>query len=514
MAGTAYFDLNSKEISIDEVPYIYVADAQVYPDSQKVELDESGKMNPLENAVIEANIETKYHKMYEAEVQINSAIDYTGSGKYDYIPVDGKDQFIQMEAISVGADTTTMSVGKIPEEQAFFLTDLIYFKGTTSLRADEKYMTFNGEVKIKSDNPFFRDSWFKFENQVVNPDSVFIPIDEKSVGNLVVGLFFKSQYRVFESYFLQPLQDKKDKPIMIAEGGLSVDREVLEFLIGPESRLKGGGRKGPVVRYNDQTNTIISQGMFNWPSYERESIKKGTMDIKVAGSWKDDKENKVQTTDLMMGINFSCIPKEGWAKLNDLVQTMAITNEPVDFTNSHLLESVAEFLDEGKEGEKETAKFIKSVETALVPTDIKLAKSLPYNLLFSDMKMEYNLEYHSLYFKGDLGLIGINGESVNKQISSRVEYSFGRSTPAKPQLGFSDTLSIYLEINDLNWVYFRFFDNTVETWSSNLDGYNQVLVDYLAKKKPKDDEFRFILVSDDEQARFNSRFTNRYIWKD
>ena len=88
-----------------------------------------------------------------------------------------KQQFIKMTAISVDNDTNTVATGTIDEKENFHLTEKIFFKGNVFLTAKDKFMRFQGSVKIESKNPFFAEAWFEFD-RVVNPDSVFIPIQE------------------------------------------------------------------------------------------------------------------------------------------------------------------------------------------------------------------------------------------------------------------------------------------------------------------------------------------------
>ena len=93
------------------MPYIYVADAKITPDTGQVKVKADGYLDKLRDAVIEAHIETKYHKIYDGDIDVMSSKNYIGSGKYDYIPIAGKDQYINLTEIRVQGDTISVAKG-------------------------------------------------------------------------------------------------------------------------------------------------------------------------------------------------------------------------------------------------------------------------------------------------------------------------------------------------------------------------------------------------------------------
>ena len=505
---SAVFNLNTEQVDIGSVPYVYVADSKITPDSGLATIKPDGYLKTFRNSVIETNLETKYHTIYDATVDITSANNYTGSGKLDYkVEKDGKPQFVNLESIIVTPDTTTFGRGDIPEEQSFFITDRIFFKGKTELRAEDQFMRFKGQVKIDVENEALADAWFNFD-EIVNPDTVFVPISEEVLrsnkGQLYVGLHFIPQYRVFYSTFLELKRAKKDEDLMLAEGGLTFDRISQSFKIGPKSKLVDEGYKGTVVSFNDATNLVTAEGYIAYGF----AFMRNTTTVAWAGSWTEDKNDKKITTDLVHGINYSCIPKEAWSKLSDQFKLTTALNDNVDFSNRKLLESIAELYDDTKD-ERKIKAFAKDLENVLVYSDIKIAKDLPYSLLLSGVDYSYSSQYKSLYANGEIGLIGMNGEPINKMVNAKIEYNMGKI--GVKGLPASDTLYVYLEVDELTWVYFKFTDDVVETWSSDLLGYNSILATEQGKRK-KEEGYRFVTVTDDEKEGFLNRFVNRYIW--
>ncbi|WNJ21080.1 hypothetical protein [Pontibacter sp. G13] len=506
-AEEAVYKLETKEVFITGVPYIYVADALITPDEKEVTLLETGFLSPLENATVEADQETKLHRIYESTVSIKSRHQYEGGGKYDYIEVNGQEQFIEFNNIQVNSDTSTIASGVIEEEDGFYLTERIFFKGNTYLDASRRFLTFEGEVKIESDNPVFKGAWFTFEKTIVNPDSVFIPISEDLTNELgeelTVGLNFVEENTVFYSNFLQAKEDEDDFEVLSASGGLTFDRRKKEFKIGSREKLRRMIFKGATVAFNDEKNTITSQGFLKFP-YD---FKPKTITMKMAGSWKEDLRNRSLSTNIISIVDMPVIPQEQLNKISENLQFLTASNENIDFQKYSFRETIAELLDEGQKGERETAKFNQNVDNHFVYTDIKLAEQLPFTLLLSGVNYNYDRTYKALYHDGPIGLIGVNGNVINKMVKAKILYEFGRMDEDGEKA--KDKLTIYLEVDKYNWIYFYFEDEIVKTMSSYYDEYNYPLQDIVSKRK-NESGFRFDMATEEERSRFLQKFQKRF----
>lgn len=508
-AKESYYKIDTRSVEVSGVPYIYVADATVTPDRLEVFIEEGGLIKKLSNAVIEADQESRLHRIYEAEVTIYSANEYEGSGKYDYIEVNGRPQYIEFGNIRVNSDTTTVASGIISGSQDFYLTERIFFRGNAELNASRKFLAFEGEVKIESENPVFKGAWFTFDKTIVNPDSVFIPIADKLTNDdgeeLTVGLNYVPENRVFYSNFLQAKDDDDDAVVLGASGGLTFDRTKKEFKIGTEEKIKNQTYKGATVSFNDAENTITSQGYLNFPY----GFEEKTIEMKMAGSWKDDLRNRQLSTNLVVGVNMSVIPAEQLEKLSESLLFLTASNKDIDFRQQEMLENVSEFLDEGKRDDKETRKFLETVKNAMVYTDIKLSRLLPYTLLLSDVNFNYSRDEKALFCDSEVGLIGLNGVPINKMVNSKIVYKFGSISASGEKM--PDRLTLYLEVDEFNWVYFHVEEEVVYTTSSYYDNYNYPLQAIIDKRKGGEGDYRFELANEDEVSKFRQEFVVKFI---
>lgn len=509
-AQESYYRVDTRSIEVNGVPYIYVADAVITPDKLEVVILESGAIKRLENAIVEADRVNKTHRIYEASIDISSGNSYTGSGKYDYINVKGEQQYINFNNISVNRDTATVASGDIPELQDFYMTERIFFKGKSYLDASRKFLEFEGDVKIESDNPAFKGNWFNFDRAVVNPDSVFIPIKRRMTDDenrlLTTGLNYNAENRYFYSNFLQPIRDEADSDVISTSGGLTFDRRTKEFRIGSQAKLAARTLKGSTVSFNDSLNTITSKGWLDFP----DDFAKNTADLKIAGAWKDDLRRRELSTDLLMSIDFSVMEPELFKKLSETLLYLTASNPDVNYNDRAFQENLAEVLDRGREGDKETRKFIEEVQNAMVSTDIKLAKLIPSTLLLSGVDFNYSKEYKALYSDAEVGLLGIAGEPINKKVPAKIVYRFGRVGSEGEKL--PDQMDIYLEVDDFNWVFFSFSGEVVSVASSYYDDFNYPLQAEIDKRK-KEDGFRYELTNEEVVGQFRQDFIKKFIIK-
>jgi hypothetical protein len=512
-AGKAHYNLGEQRIEIESVPFIKVADATVSPDSNYVEIKQSGMMAKLKNAVVEADTLTSYHKLYNADIEIKSRTDYAGKGKYDYIPIDGKSQYVNLAEIGVNhRDTShiTIAKGVIPEEQKFYITDRIFFRGEMSLSANTKRLHFKGEVLIDVDNPIFKGNWIPFDKSV-HPDTVIVPIDPQLIASkgLAVGLHFVALNRTFYSTFLMAKKDKKDLDVVTSKGGLTFDRTLQEFRIGEEAKLAGEKLSSPTSSYNDKAELITTRGLIEFPT----KFAAKEMEFQMAGMWKDEIKAKNITTDMVVRMKLDAVPAEAWAKLAERYKLLMPNNDDIDFRNRLLQESVSEFLDK-KEDEKAAKAFVQQVDKSVIYTDVTVAKQVPNtSLLLSGVKFRYSRDYRSLYASGEVGIIGINGEPINKMTNTntKIEFNIGKTSPNGVR--FNDTLRVYLEIAEGEWLYLQILDQEIRTACSDVEGYIGALNKANEKSKgPKTEGYRFTIMSEADKEDFLSRFTSRYIW--
>lgn len=187
IAPSARFNLRNYLITAKNVPYINVADARIIPDSGRVLIHRNAFMEPLIRAKITANTVTKYYKLYNADVNITSRKNYTGSGYYDYIDELKTKRPIYFSNIRVDTTHQTFARTSISDSVNFELSPNFKYKGDVKLVASNPFLFFDGDVRIKHSCDKVKITWLKFASQV-DPNNIAIPVSGQPVNEDGVAL--------------------------------------------------------------------------------------------------------------------------------------------------------------------------------------------------------------------------------------------------------------------------------------------------------------------------------------
>lgn len=501
------YNLKSGALEANRVDSIIVADATIFPEGGRVAFLPDGSVAPLENATIKAPTGINHHTLVEASVRIRSGSDYTARARYKYTEIEGKPQFIQMDSVYV-KDGVTTAKAKIRTEDDFLLTDRILFRDEVELRADRRFLYFKGEVRIQSDNEFLRESWFAFEG-LVNPDTVFIPIKDpknRKGQPLTVGLHFVQVYRTFYTNFLQPKKNLDDIDVLIAEGGLSVDRTTKAFRIGPMKKINGETYRGNWVEYNDAARITTAYGRLNFPA----SFPPGGAQLAVAGMWREEQRFQKLSTDLIFALHFPNIPSSLSEAIANRLNMWALPLTDMEFTDQRFIEAIAELVDpDTTQPEINTREILQAAQRASLAKNIPFAKKLPVTLLLARVPFRRSDSTGALFVSADVGLAGVGGVGIAKYCPAKIEYAFGAYNPAERTRN-PDVITIYLEPTEGNWIFITYSGYTVRMISSDA-GLNRQIRQVAEKqqsyaKDPKKPKLQLVVADPSEKEEFLQRY--------
>lgn len=502
------YNVKSGALEANRVDSIIVADATIFPDGGRVAFLPDGKVAPLQNAVIKAPTGQNTHVLVEASVLIRSGSDYTAKARYKYTDVEGKPQFIQMDSVYV-KDGITTARSKIRGEDEFLLTERILFRDEVELRADQRFLYFKGEVRIQSENEFLRDSWFSFEGYV-NPDTVFIPIKEpknRRGQELTVGLHFVNIYRTFYTNFLQPKKNKDDVDVLLAEGGLSVDRTTKAFRVGPQKKINGESYRGNWVEYNDATRITTAYGLLSFPA----SFPSGGAQLAVAGMWREEQRFQKLSTDLILALHFPNIPQSLSEAIANRFNLWALSLTDMEFTEQRFLEAIAELVDpDPTQPEKNIQEIIQAAQRTSVAKGIPFAKKLPVTLLLARVPFRRSDSTGALFVSADVGVAGMGGVGIAKYCPAKIEYAFGTYNPAE-RTRSPDVITIYIEPVEGNWLFILYSGYTVRMVTSDA-GLNRQIRQVADKQKdynkdPNKPKLQLIMADPSEKDEFLQRYS-------
>lgn len=463
-ATDAIYDLQKKDLSIDGVPRILVADAEIIPDSNHVEIFGDAIMRRLENAVINANVETHYHRIYNAKVDIQGRLKYNSSGYYDYKTLkDTLGQQIYLAEIKVDSTQQTFAKGAIADSVNFMLNPKVGYKGEVYLHAAEEFLTYNGFIKINHNSQLIQPQYIRYRGNV-NPDTVALvlndPRDEnklRAFTGVHIGNLNYEGYATFLSKKIEP----NDHDVIRLDGLMIYDEKTQLFKMGDKAKLFGNSLTGNYLTFNDTSETIYAEGKLDL------GVDFGSkLTMATAGSVTSNMGKPEVTTDLVMSLDFEFLPEA----TNLMLKNIDISGFDASGTRDDRMvfaKGIAELFPE-----KEVTKVLDEIKLS---GTYKLPKSMEKGFLFTDLQMVWDQQRRSWRSMGDkIGIAAVGNKQINKQFKGYVEVIKKRS---------GNVFNMYFELNSSEWYFFTFRQGQMEAISSDQT-FNKLLMEKAKAKSP------------------------------
>ncbi len=556
IADTAVYTLENEAVEASGVDSILVADAAIFPKEALAKIEKDGMISELTETEIIARRENRFHKFTDARVEILSGIQYTASGRYGYPGFDGnfvppapdsladstgKDtsevnvvevptaeelaenqQYIYFAQIGVRAeDTTTIANGSILEKNDFLISNKIYFRNRVVLDARQRFLAFDGEVRIQTTNPALKDAWISFRDTMVNPDSVYVRVNDQMLqtkaGEKTVGLHYFTTRQVFYPNFMQLREngEKADQDVLLAKGFLTVDPSNLEFIIGPRPKLEQKQFRGNMVSYDDKKRMVTAKGKFDYPWHFDEDLATPPK-FELAGAWQmlQEEGNRNAEASFGMALTFPKFPQKVLESMGSKARASAFPNEDINITSRLWQETMAEFMVDEKDpdSEEDINKLVNSIQNITQIQAFNVAKYTNADIVLGPVNMSYcqDLGFGTFYSKGPIGLVSIADRSINKRINGKIAIRQGRRLPNRDFR--PDTIQIYLPFDpeEFSWVYIEYIGRQVRVVAStDMASVTNQMADEISKmykKGPKPEDIKYEIISESEKEQFVAEF--------
>ena len=452
----ARFDIKKKRITCDRVPFVTVADAQIFPDSNRLIIKRKAKIKTLNNAKIIANYITKYHEIYDAKVDIKARRDYVASGTLDYIDENESKQQIYFSYIHPDTSFTTSANGTIDDKVNFTLSPNFEYHGGVNMYASVKNLSFDGETRIVHGCENLPRSWIKFKGEV-DPNEVLIPIDTILLdvkGDLISsGIVLNTTDSIsLYSTFLSKKYDSKHFSVASSMGFLYFDKEEKEYQISNKEKLAQRSLPGNFISLNINNCKIEVDGRFDFGS------DLGQINLSPVG---EIKYNPARfSTDikssLLLDFPFNEEALEKISKeLNEYPNLRSL-----DYINSTFEYSLREFV-----GLKQADKIISDIE--VVGKIKKIPEALEQTFYFGDIRFRWDFDKKAYVSYGDIGIANIKKKQVMRYVKGKVVV-FKRIT--------GDEITVYLEPEEDEYYFFNYKRGLMQVFSSDEE-YNTIILE-------------------------------------
>jgi hypothetical protein len=447
---TSTYDLASFTLYAHKVPYIPVADARIYPDSNEVTVFKNAEMKSLANAEVKVDTIHFYHRIYNAYINVFGKYKYTGYGTYDYVDKNKKRQPLFFYLIRVDDSKRTIAKAKVADTAAFYLSPHFKYYGDIELNGNIKEMNYDGYVlpyhKIKST----RTTWFSYQNRI-NPDSIafnlFDPKDPNA-RNLYTGVYMTADSPFVYNVFLGKLKTYSDPAISeIHKGVLYYDDKKEAFVFGDPDKVFNNEPRGSLFMLHDKTGDAFSEGMVDFGA----DLK--ALELRTAGQITFTSATNKYLFDLVMTMNFQ-FDQNALRKMTKVMIETAFNNKDTKEQRPVVKNAVAELVD----NERERKYYMRQFNEGGVLTP---EKALAKTFLFTDFQMTW--DYKSKSFISFDNLVGIN--SINRTNISKV--MDGGFQFAKRRSGIVVNFLLQPDPND--YYYFKYTYGIFSSLSSDND---------------------------------------------
>lgn len=486
----AYYDYLNNTIKATKVQYIDVADSRIFPYNEEITINNNGLIQTLEKAKIIANRNNQYHTIYNSQINIISRKKFKGNGYYDYLDEERKAQTIFFKEINVNDSIITLATTTLSEVDSFYLSPRFAFQGNIILRADKKFLIFDGATQIQTTCPLLATQWLKFKAEI-NPDSIFIPVSLQSKNinfkNIYSGILFNYDTLKIYPAFLSTKKYHNDFLMFPVYGYLTYDKKNSSFIITTQEKFLNRDTIGNYLSLNTEECILYGEGKFDL------GVDLDQVRLTTAGAIKYDLNTNKLDFDIVLGINFYIDELSINTMANDLD---SLPDLPiVNLSNKKFILSINNIA-----GANKAKSFLE--ELNLFGNVKNVPDELNFKLFFSDIKMKWDESYRSFRTYGKIGLGSVNNTQINRYVNGIIEIPVRRS---------GDIMDIYLEIDRLKWYYFGYTPGVMQILSSNKEMNDAIMAVKSSKRTLKPVKrggriYTYIVSTDAKKQTFYNRY--------
>lgn len=481
----AKYSIKDSTIMATEVEYIRVADALVFPDKNNVTVENLAEIETLSNSEIIANTENKFHKIYNAKVNIKGRYKYLGSGDYDYIDENKDIQTIHFTEVMIDSTLQTIAKGKIAMSDNFTLSPVYNYQGYALLYARRKYLTFNGGVKIVHECPRKENHYAYFEAEI-NPDSIYIPISDntKSINGrgLFAASFITKDSSHIYSRFIDRRRDPNDVALVRASGYLYYNKNASKYLVAEKSKLDNTNTIGSLVSLQKDMCLQHEEGKINL------GVNLGQVKLSPAGSVNHLLDKNEIKLEIILPLDFFFSGPALDSLLWDIQSINSLSS--MSITSGFFEKNMKELV-----GAVDYNEFNNQI--MLYSNEAKLPKTTQHTLLLGKVKLQWHTESGSYLNYGKIGIATINNKPVNKYVDGYLQILKRRS---------GDLMKLYFKLPNNNYYYFTYSRGVMQTLSNNSSFVEAIKSIKNKKRKLKTSRgqtpYRYIIATEQNLSQF------------
>ena len=489
LSPNAMYKVDEGMVECREVKSLAVADAEIKPDQGNLVLRRDAVMDPLVNAEIFANDVTRYHRLYEANIQINGRLDYEGAASKTYVDAIGKEWPIRLNDLSVDTANRTVGHGLVRAGEELFLSPEFAFRGRVHLEAGRKDLEFEGGAQMQFECEDYGNEWVEFKG-VIDPTDVASPIDslvtEMGKAHLGVGWTYnsggiKSMYPTFFSK--KPV--RSDVSFFVPRGLLRYDKRNDRYVVCSEEKHKNRTLPGNLTQMSRGGCEVWQQGRASFPLNDLHMLSQ-----EFIGDIATESGQMVLRGGMVVDMPMS----EAVLKyLKEQIQASDLASG-AGYTSTNYESMLGELL-----GVDEAAKLVTELDRNGEEYKKQVPKEVAKAMVFHGMEWRYDSFDDRWLSEGEVVIATMGEQNVWRRIKGKV------AVDRK-----NEEVIVYLHFGRKYWYFFQ--------WKAN-QGYMQVQA---MESKPEGEETLEVLIADLKKSeteftegagKFQLQWINGDVWR-
>jgi hypothetical protein len=519
---SASYDLTKYQLEAKGVPYIAAADAWVIPDSGRVTVAGSGKLQTLRRATVLLDSLGKFHKLTGGNITVASRDAFSGDAKYNFRTVSGdslalkftnfqsdssalvagpgKKRFGLRKRAATTADEATgpaslatTATASVEANQKFQLAPSIGYRGSINLNSQKRGLIFDGQVQLQFSKLKNSADWFAVQDSI-DPKNVVLTLARPKAEDgteLVTGLFLSDADNKMYPLYAAPKVSPADVPVLEVDGKLRYDAKAGEYTISKNDLADANQYEGAVLVYKETNNQVSFRGPMSFITNTK------NYSIAASGVGRANPDSARYQVDALLGIDITMPSKAIETMGANLGQVTKNSPEALDGSPNEVFK-LAQFA-----GNKGAELYANRRPGTAAPPLASLSPKLVHTLVLSNVNLRWNAKQKAWYSVGKIGVAGVGKQAMNALVDGYVEIKRDNST---------DQVEIYLEAEPQTWYYLRYANNIVlaKSSSESFDGE----IGGKAKGDPNTaTEYGVFLGDYSDVDQFRSHFERDYLGK-
>ncbi|MFD1871935.1 hypothetical protein [Hymenobacter bucti] len=479
-ATSASYDLTKYQLEAKGVPYIAAADAWIIPDSGRVAVAGSGKLQTLRRATVLLDSLGKFHKLTGGNITVASRDAFSGDAKYNFRTVTGdslalkftnfqsdssalvagpsKKRFSLRKRAATDENTVppslaTTATASVEANQKFQLAPSIGYRGSINLNSQKRGLIFDGQVQLQFSKLKNAAEWFAVQDSI-DPKNVVLTLTKPKAEDgteLVTGLFLSDADNRIYPLYAAPKVTPADVPLLEVDGKLHYDAKAGEYTITKHDLADANQYEGAVLVYKETNNQVSFRGPMSFITNTK------NYSISASGVGQANPDSARYQVDALLGIDVNMSSKAIETMGANLGQVTKNSPEALDGSSNELYK-VAQFA-----GNKGAELYANRRPGVAAPQLAAISPKLVHTLVLSKVNLRWNPKQKAWHSVGKIGLAGVGKQSLNALVDGYVEIKRDNST---------DQVEIYIEAEPQTWYYLRYANNIVlaKSSSESFDG--------------------------------------------